>query len=110
MSKKLLTLMGGTLISGMMLVGCGVNNNDQNPPPENVDVHEDVNDRDRVEDDIERDLDMNNNDNTLNNNRTNGMNGTNGTTGNGMNGTTGNGTGTNGNADLLNENKKNTGK
>jgi hypothetical protein len=137
MNKKLLSLIGGTLISGMLLVGCGANDDEQNPPPEDIDLNEDVNNGDRVEDDhIDTDLDMDNNDETLDNdgnngtngtngttgtdtNGTNGMNGTNGTTGtngtngttgNGTNGTTGNGTtgnGTNGDADLLDDNDDN---
>jgi hypothetical protein len=130
MSKKLLALIGGTLISGMLLVGCGANDDEQNPPPEDIDLNEDVNNGDRVDDD-NLDLDMDeNNDGTNGNNGTNGtngttgtdngMNGTNGTgtngtgtTGNGTNGTgtTGNGTngttGTNGDADLLDDNDDN---
>lgn len=120
MSKKLLALIGGTLISGMLLVGCGTNDDEQNPPPEDVDIEEDVNNGDKVEDDhVDTDLDMDGNDETLDNDATNGtdMNGTNGTTGNGtngMNGTTGNGTngttgngttGTNGDADVLDDNE-----
>jgi hypothetical protein len=99
MNKKLLKLIGGTLMSGMLLVGCGVNDDDQNPPPE------DLNNGDQVEDDNDNgdqdmDLDMNDNDNdNLNNDGTNGTNGTD------MNGT-------NGDVDLLDddENKRNTGK
>lgn len=120
MSKKLLALIGGTLISGMLLVGCGTNDDEQNPPPEDVDIEEDVNNGDKVEDDhVDTDLDMDGNDETLDNDATNGtdMNGTNGTTGNGTNGmkgttgngtngTTGNGTtGTNGDADVLDDNE-----
>jgi hypothetical protein len=114
MNKKLLALIGGTLISGMLLVGCGTNDDEQNPPPEDIDLNEDVNNGDRVDDDnIDLDMDENNDAN-------NGTNGTNGTTGtdNGMNGTngtgtngTGNGTngttGTNGDADLLDDNDDN---
>jgi hypothetical protein len=123
MSKKLLALIGGTLISGMLLVGCGTNDDEQNPPPEDIDLNEDVNNGDRVDDD-NLDLDMDeNNDGTNGNNGTNGttgtdngMNGTNGngtngtgTTGNGTNGTGNNGTGngTNGDADLLDDNDDN---
>jgi hypothetical protein len=122
MSKKLLSLIGGTLISGLLLVGCGVNDDEQNPPPEDIDIEENG---DRVEDDhVDTDLDMDGNDETLDNDGTNGTdmnggtngtngtngttgngtNGTNGTNGNGMNGTTGNGTtGTNGDADVLDD-------
>jgi hypothetical protein len=132
MSKKLLALIGGTLISGMLLVGCGANDDEQNPPPEDIDLNEDVNNGDRVDDDnIDLDMDENNdgNNGTNGTNGTtgtdNGMNGTNGngtngtgTTGNGTNGTgtngtgtTGNGTngttGTNGDADLLDDNDDN---
>lgn len=99
MSKKLLTLIGGTLISGMLLVGCGTNDDEQNPPPEDIELEDDVNNGDRVEDDhVDTDLDMDNNDETLDNDATDGTNGTD------MNGTNGNGTtGTNGNGDVLDD-------
>jgi hypothetical protein len=113
----------------MLLVGCGANDDEQNPPPEDIDLNEDVNNGDRVDDDnIDLDMDENNDGNNGTNGTTgtdNGMNGTNGngtngtgTTGNGTNGTgtngtgtTGNGTngttGTNGDADLLDDNDDN---
>lgn len=60
MNKKFFSMIAGSALAAVLIAGCGINNNDQEPPPEN-DVNEPgVNDND------------NNNGNDMNNNGVNG--------------------------------------
>lgn len=43
MKRKLLLLFAGSVLSGILLVGCNNDNNDQNPPPPNVNTPVDRN-------------------------------------------------------------------
>lgn len=35
MNKKILTMIAGSVLASVLLAGCGVNNRNQEPPPEN---------------------------------------------------------------------------
>ena len=49
MKKRLLALLGGSLLSAMFLVGCGINDNDNNPaPPTNDNVPDNNDNNDNV--------------------------------------------------------------
>jgi len=67
MNKKLLTIIGGTFLSAILMVGCATNN--QNPPPptnKNVETPG-VNDN-NLNDNLDRNNDLNNNNNDINTN------------------------------------------
>ena len=66
MKKRLLTILGGSLLSAMFLVGCGVNDNDNNPAPPTNDnnVNDNVPDTDVNNNGIKDDME-NNTDDTL---------------------------------------------
>ncbi len=66
MKKRLLALLGGSLLSMMFLAGCGVNNNDNNPAPP-VNDNNDVNDNNGVLDNN----DVNDNNGVLDDNNVN---------------------------------------
>ncbi|WP_404322839.1 hypothetical protein LG298_24655 [Cytobacillus firmus] len=63
MNKKLLTLIGGTALSAMLLAGCATDN--QEPPPEDDTITED-NNGDVNDGDMTNDLNENTDDNDIN--------------------------------------------
>lgn len=68
MNKRLLTILGGSLLSAMFLVGCGVDNDDNNnnpaPPTNDNNVNDNVPDTDVNNNGIKDDME-NNADDTL---------------------------------------------
>ncbi|MFJ7745039.1 hypothetical protein [Peribacillus sp. NPDC097295] len=75
MKKKLFALIGGTLMSAMFLAGCGTNDDDNNPAPENdnmIEENQNGNDGNNLDTDNDG---MIENDDTINEdeNKTDGM-------------------------------------
>lgn len=74
MKRKLFTLLTGSLLSTMLLVGCNNDNNDQNPPAPNVNNPGDNNLNNNLNRDRDFDLNDNNNNRNLNRNNRNNLN------------------------------------